>query len=107
MVDTKITAPDAPAHLSAKAAKAWQAQYLKAYAQAAIDSPDNLSAQRSAALKSANAMLAVPAPTSAADIDKLDGWQALLRETRIVKGVATSVCVTTDGRKYSFPVDGK
>jgi MinD superfamily P-loop ATPase len=107
MADTKITAPDAPAHLSAKAAKAWQAQYLKAYAQAAIDSPDNLGAQRSAALKSANALLAVPAPTSAKGIDDLEDWQVALREVRQVKGVATSVCVTTDGRKYAFPLGGK
>jgi broad specificity phosphatase PhoE len=99
-----VIVPDAPAHLSDKAAKQWAATYTKALAQAKIDTPDNDSAQRTAALKAANALLAVPAPTSATDIDALDDWQFLLRETRTVKDVETRVCVTTDGRKYSFPV---
>ena len=100
----KVTAPSAPAHLSDKAAKAWQATYIKAFTQAKLDTPDNTSAQNAAALKAANAMLAVPPPTSAAEIDKLEDWQIILRETRVVKDGQVRVCVTSDGRKYSFPI---
>ena len=99
MASTNV--PEAPKHLSDAAAKQWQDTYAKALAQAKLDIPDNERAQRIAALKRANAMLAVPAPQSAADIDKLEDWQCMKRETR--DGVR--VCVTTDGRKYSFPVD--
>jgi hypothetical protein len=102
-----VIVPDAPAHLSDKAAKQWAASYTKALAQAKIDTPDNDSAQRIAALKAANALLAVPAPTSAADIDALEGWQFLMRGTRTTNGVDTRFVVTTDGRKYSFEVPVK
>jgi hypothetical protein len=90
--------------MSDKAAKQWAAAYTKALAQARLDYPDNASAQRTAALKAANALLAVPAPTSAAEIAKLEEWQVLLREDRIVNGVSTRICVTADGRKFSFPI---
>lgn len=99
-----VPAPKPPAHLSSAAAAQWSATYSKALAQAKLDNPNNESAQRATALKAANALLAVPAPTSAAEIDKLESWQVLVRETRIVKGEQRRVCVTTDGRKYSFPV---
>ncbi len=101
---SKINVPDAPQHLSASAAKKWQAAFSKALDQATLDYPESASTQRSVATKAANALLAVTAPTSAAEIDKLDDWQALLRETRNIKGVATRVCVTADGRKYAFPI---
>lgn len=101
--ETKIPAP--PPHLSAKAAKQWTKLYTDALAQAKISSPDNERAQRMSALKAANALLAVPAPASAADVDKLDEWQKLLDETRLIKGVHTRVCVTSDGRKYAFAIE--
>lgn len=104
--ETVTVAPVAPAHLSPKAAAQWTASYQKAHAQAKIDHPENERAQRTAALKVANALLAVPAPTDAAAIDKLEEWQVLSRETRNIKGVPTRVCVTTDGRKYAFPLTG-
>lgn len=96
--------PSAPDHLSDKAAKQWQSVYSKAFAQAKIDMPDNPRAQRTAALKAANALLTIPAPQSAEDIDKLQDWQVISRGQRMVNGVAQSYCVTADGRKYSFPV---
>jgi membrane-bound lytic murein transglycosylase B len=96
--------PSAPACMSSKAQKQWQAAYEKALAQAKLDSPDNPSAQNAAALKAANALLAVPAPTCHADIDKLEDWQKILDETRVIKSVPHRVCVTTDGRKYAFPI---
>jgi hypothetical protein len=100
-----IAVPDAPKHLSDKAKSKWQKSYKDAFAKAQIDYPDNDSAQRTAANKSANAMLAVPAPQSAADIDKLDDWQVIVRETRTQgDGTQVKVCVTADGQKYSFPV---
>ena len=99
-----VTAPAAPSFMSTKAANQWQATYVKALAQAKLDSPDNERAQRVAALKAANALLSIPAPKSAADIDKLEAWQTVMSETRTVDGVQTRVCVTSDGRKYSFPV---
>jgi hypothetical protein len=99
-----VVTPAPPAHLSETAQKQWTALYTKALAQAKLDYPDNPGAQRTAALRAANAILAVPAPTCAADIDKLEPWQVLLRSTRTVKGVQVSLCVTTDGRKYSFPI---
>ena len=102
---TKVSAaPAAPDHLSPAYQKKWQATYTARLEQAKIDSPDNDSAQRSAALKAANALLAVSAPTSAAEIDKLDEWQVIDRKTIVVKGVSTRVCVTADGRKYSFEI---
>jgi hypothetical protein len=96
--------PNAPEHMSDKAAKQWAAAYTKAFTQAKLDYPDNESAQRTVALKSANALLAVPAPTSADEIAKLQEWQVLLREDRTIKNVPTRVCVTVDGRKYAFPI---
>jgi hypothetical protein len=100
----KPTAPAPSGHLSAAAAKAWTAKYIATLTQAQLDYPGNDRAQRTAALKAANALLAVPAPDSAAAIDKLEEWQVVLRETRVVKGVSTRVCVTADGRKYSFAI---
>ena len=97
--------PAPPAHMSTNAAKQWTAAYTKALKQAQLDMPNNVSGQRAAALKAANALIAVPAPSSAAEIDTLEPWQVLVRETRTVKGVPTRVCITTDGRKYSFPVE--
>ncbi|MHB1673780.1 MAG: hypothetical protein ACYCSP_05965 [Acidobacteriaceae bacterium] len=97
--------PAPPAHMSTDAAKQWTAAYTKALKQAQADMPNNVSGQRAAALKAANALLAVPAPTSATEIDTLEPWQVLVRETRTVKGVPMRVCITADGRKYSFPVE--
>ena len=97
--------PAAPAHMSTDAAAQWTASYSKALKQAQIDLPGNESGQRAAALKAANTLLRVTAPTSAADIDTLEPWQVLVRETRTIKGVLYRVCVTSDGRKYSFPVE--
>lgn len=100
-VDNETPAiPAAPSYLPIAQQKQWQATYAKALQQAQIDTPGNDRAQRAAATKAANAMLAVPAPQSAADIDKLAGWQVLQRGTRD----GSRFCVTTDGRKYSFPV---
>jgi hypothetical protein len=100
-----VVTPDPPAHLSEAAKKQWTSLYVKALAQAQRDSPDNERAQRTAALKAANTMLAVTPPTDAAGIAALEPWQVLLRSDRVVKGVNTRVCVTVDGRKYSFPVE--
>lgn len=101
----KNVVPAAPAHLTEAAAAKWQKDYRTAYAQAKIAMPDNERAQRVTALKSANAMLAVPAPESAADVDRLEDWQVLKKGVRVTKaGVTEKFCVTTDGRKYAFPV---
>lgn len=99
-----VVTPAPPAHLPAAAQQKWTAAYTRALAQAKLDQPENLRAQRTFALKSANAMLAVPAPTSAAEIDALESWQVLLRATRVINDVQVRVCVTSDGRKYKFPV---
>jgi|ERR1035437_440925 hypothetical protein len=100
-----VVTPAPPAHLSAAAKQEWTQRYIKAHAQARIDHPENPSAQRTVALKSANTLLSVPAPQSAADIEALEPWQVLLSSHRVVNGVRTLFCVTTDGRKYSFPVE--
>jgi len=92
--------PAAPTHLPAEIQKKWQGEYEKALAAAQNDSPTDTKAQHRAALKAANRLLAVAAPKSAAEIDALESWQVLKRETR--RG--NRVCVTADGRKYSFPV---
>lgn len=99
-----LSTPVVPEYLSLAAAKQWTAAYAKALDQAKIDQPNNASIQRGIALRAANALLAVPAPKSAADIDKLEPWQVRVRETRTIKGEQLRVCVTTDGRKYSFPI---
>ena len=99
-----VVTPAPPSHLSAAAKQQWTALYAKAHAQAKIDYPENASAQRSAALKAANVLLAVPAPADAAGIANLEPHQVLLRSDRMVQGVMTRICVTTDGRKYSFPI---
>jgi|GEM_PF-3775820 len=103
----ETTLPAAPAHLPESAKKQWRAGFAKAFELAKRDNPEDTNAQRSAATKSANAMLAIPEPKSAADIDALEEWQVMpkTRETRDVEGVSTRVCVTSDGRKYSFPVE--
>ena len=107
--ETKITAPDAPKHLSDKAAKQWQAAYVKALAQARLDYPENENTQRSVATKEANKMLAVPAPESAEDIDALEDWQVIHRSTitDAKEKVTRRHCVTSDGRKYAFEIPQK
>jgi hypothetical protein len=108
MPDTKAidpTIPAPPAFLSAKTANVWRTSYAAALAQAKVDLPGNERAQRIAALKAANKLFSVPAPTSAADVDKLEPWQKLKDVTVVIDGVATRVCVTSDGRKYSFAID--
>lgn len=100
-----VVTPAPPAHLSAAAKLQWKAIYLKAFAQAQVDQPANERAQRVIALKAANALLSVPAPKSAADIDALESWQVLLRGVRQEKGETIRFCVTTDGRKYKFPFE--
>jgi hypothetical protein len=99
-----VITPAPPAHLSDTAKKQWTANYIAAHAQARIDHPDNPGAQRTVALRSANTILKVPEPRSAADIEALEPWQVLLRSTRDIDGVKTLLCVTADGRKYSFPI---
>jgi hypothetical protein len=103
----KVTIPEAPKHLTGKAKKQWQDSYAKAHQQAQIDYPEDASAQRRAATKEANKMLAVPAPNSAKEIDALEEWQVLMRGEREIDGVKHRVCVTTDGRKYTHPIDAK
>lgn len=101
---TAVTVPAAPKHLDDKAKKRWQGSYAKAHAQAQLDYPENKNAQHAAANKEANKMLAVPAPQSAEDIDSLEDWQVLKRETRTAAdGSETRHCVTSDGRKYAHP----
>jgi hypothetical protein len=100
-----VVTPAPPAHLSAAAKLQWKGLYLKALAQAQVDQPGNERAQRVIALKAANALLSVPAPKTAADIDALEPWQVLLRGTRQEKGEQVKFCVTTDGRKYKFPFE--
>lgn len=103
-----ISIPDAPKHLDKKAKKQWEDKYVAALKQAQIDHPDNESTQRAAATKEANKMLAVPAPETAEDIDKLADWQVLVRETRTNKeGSEVRHCVTTDGRKYAHVIEKK
>jgi len=104
-----VTVPDAPEHLSKKAAKQWQAAFTTALAQAKINYPDNESAQRSAATKAANTLLAVVPPTSADEINALGDWQVINRGVRVNNktGVREAYCVAADGRKYAFPVTTK
>lgn len=103
-----IQVPPAPAHLSDKAQEKWTATYKSAMEAAKRDTTDER-AQRIAALKTANAIQAVKPPTSAAEIDALEDWQVVRRETKPVKlpgqkqETMCSVCVTIDGRKYIFP----
>ena len=99
----KSTLPAAPSHLPESAQQQWLNSYAKAFEIARRDNPEDEGAQRSAATKAANAMLAVPEPKSAADIDKLEDWQVLTRETREGK----RLCVTSDGRKYAFAIPAK
>lgn len=91
--------PAAPKHLPEDVQKKWQGEYSKALAAAKNDTND-AKAQHRAATKAANRLLAVPEPKSAADIDALEDWQVLKRFTKDGK----TSCVTSDGRKYSFPV---
>lgn len=102
-----VIVPEAPKHLSGKAKKQWQDSYTKAHQQAQIDYPEDASAHRRAATKAANAMLAVPAPKSAKEIDQLEDWQVLSRAERVIDDIPHKVCVTTDGRKYALPIDPK
>lgn len=97
--------PAAPKHLPEDVQKQWQTEYEKALGAAKNDTTD-VKAQQRAATKAANRLLSVPEPKSAADIDKLEEWQVLKRETRSQKvGPQLRVCVTADGRKYSFPIE--
>jgi hypothetical protein len=103
----KVSAPDAPKYLDAKTKRKWQDAWLKAFDAAQRDYPDNEPAQRTAATKEANKLLAVPAPESAEEIDALESHQVIKRERRTIEDVEHAVCVTSDGRKYQFPVKAK
>jgi hypothetical protein len=102
-----IQIPDAPKHLPDPAKKQWRESYVKAFDLAKRDNPDNESAQRGAASKAANAMLSVPAPQSADDIQALEKWQVLHRGVRTIEDIEIAFCVTSDGQKYAFPVTAK
>jgi hypothetical protein len=93
----------APKFLPVEEKKKWQGVYDGALKQAKVNIPENESAQHTAALKEANKTLAVPAPTSAAEIDKLPAWQVLKKGTRIIDGEEHLTAITIDGRKYAFP----
>jgi len=91
-------------HPTPKLPKAQQDEWNKRYdtaLKAAQISIEDEQARHTAALKEANKMLAVPAPESAADIDKLADWQVTKREDREIGGVPHRVCVTIDGHKYA------
>jgi hypothetical protein len=103
----KVSAPDAPKYLDAKTKKKWQDAWMKGFESAQRDYPDNEPAQRTAATKEANKLLAVPAPESAEEIDALESHQVIKRERRTIEDVEHAVCVTSDGRKYQFPVKAK
>jgi hypothetical protein len=100
MATENVNTPAAPGHLPAKIQSQWTASYTKAFTQAQRDFPDDIRSQRTAALKAANRLLSIPAPTSADEINALKDWQVLSRGER--GGVV--FCVTADGQKYSFPV---
>lgn len=102
-----ITIPPAPSHMPKNVQAQWTKLYTDAYTSAIRDNPGNDRAARVAATKAANALQRVTAPTSAAEIDALADWQVIKRETKVVKGVATRLCVTVDGQKYAFPVETK
>lgn len=100
MANDNIPAP--PPFLNAKKAAEWTSSYKAALVQAKIDSPNNERTQRIAALKAANKMFTIAAPQNTADADKLEPWQKLKDETKVIDGVPTRVLVTSDGRKYTF-----
>lgn len=95
---------NAPAHLPESVQKKLHDKYNEAKKAAAVNYPDDESTQHIVATKEAHKLLAVKAPESAADIDKLEEHQVLQRGTRVIKGSEHRVCVTADGKKYSFPV---
>lgn len=107
-VDPSLPTP--PSYLPDDVQDQWKKTYSAALTQAKRDYPNSTNQQRSVAMKAANALLVVPAPNSADDIDKLQEWQVLpgTRQTIDQKaGGQMRVCVTTDGQKYSFPVTVK
>lgn len=95
--------PAAPAHLPKPIREKWTAAYQAALENAARNTPGNERAQRIAALKAANAIQSVKPPTSLLEVDALEAWQFIRRETKEVQGVLSRVCVTIDGQKYIFP----
>lgn len=97
--------PAPPANLPPEIQQKWTDLHDKALAQAKQDNGNNERGARIAAVKAANTLQRVTPPTSAAEIDALEDWQVIRRETKTIKGVATRLCVTIDGRKYAFPVD--
>ena len=103
---TKITAPPAPSYLPKKQASEWQDRYTKAFSDAQTDFPEDDQTQRIYATKEANKLLRVPAPTSAAEVAKLEEHQVIDRGEKQINGVLHVYVVTADGRKYSHPKKG-
>ncbi|HEX4039069.1 MAG TPA: hypothetical protein VHX37_13495 [Acidobacteriaceae bacterium] len=105
MTTTATQTPAPPANFPPEIQEKWTDLHNKAFAQAMQDNGNNERNARIAAVKAANTLHRVTPPTSAAEIDDLYDWQVIRRETKTIKGVATRLCVTIDGRKYAFPVD--
>lgn len=103
------TKHSAPKYLSGDAKKKWEASYDDALEQAKVNLPNDESGQLAAAHKEANKMLAVRAPESAAEIDKLEDWQVVPGsvQTRVIDGAEHRVCVTIDGRKHAHRLKKK
>jgi hypothetical protein len=87
--------------------KKWQGTYDATLKQAKANPSNSDSQAHAAALKEANKLLAVPTPTSAADIEKLEAWQVVKRGPRLIDGKEHLSCITIDGKKFAFPVAAK
>lgn len=103
---TETNIPSAPTYLPKKQAAEWRKRYADALKEAQTDFPDDESQQRIVAMKEANKLLRVPAPASAAEIDKLEDHQVIKRGEKVVDGVAHVFAITSDGRKYLHPKKG-
>ncbi|HWR37017.1 MAG TPA: hypothetical protein VN622_14235 [Clostridia bacterium] len=107
-----VEVPAAPHFLPKSQRSNWTKTYAQAFKQAQTDFPDDLSAQRAAALREANRMLRVPEPESYEAAMKLESWQVLKRDVVAIdndasefpKGSEVLKLVTADGKKFTFAV---
>lgn len=83
----------------------WRKAYADAFEQAQIDHEGDVSMQRAVATREANKVLRVPKISSFDDAMALDDHHVVKREES--KDKKTLLVVTSDAKKYRFPIPEK
>jgi hypothetical protein len=103
-MDTMIDMPKPPAHLPAEAVQLWRNSFASAYKSERDDYPAKPQRWRKAAIKAAAKAIAISQLESFEDAMKLQPWQFIYREQVTTDHGQVLKVVTSEGKKYYFPV---